>query len=111
LKKARAAYVKTLGRVRVRANKIKRADDFCLGWVFTVVAKLHEFTNTPDEQAAIDNYVANLEWADGLKTINRAAVRKSGVNDFANGRRAAAGVQIQHGVEGQEAGARLLGVN
>jgi hypothetical protein len=111
LKKARTVYIKTLGRVRARANKTKRADDFCLGWAYTVVAKLHEFTNTPDEQTAIDIYVASLKWDNDLKTISRAAVRKSGVNDFANGRRAAADVQIQHGVEGQEAGVRLLAVN
>ena len=110
LKNARGAYVKTLGRVKVRKNKIKRADDFCLGWAYTVVAKLHEFTNTPDEQTAIDNYVESLNWGDDLKTISRAAVRTSGINDFANGRRAAADVQIQHGIEGEEAGARLLGV-
>jgi hypothetical protein len=111
IKKARSEYLKTLSRVRIRGNKIKRADDFCRGWVYAVVAKLHEFTNTPDEQAAIDTYVASLEWDDDLKTISRSAVTKSGINDFANGRRAAVNVQIQHGVEGQEAGARLLGIN
>jgi hypothetical protein len=108
LKKARNAYMRKLNRVRLRANKIKRADDFCLGWVHTVVSKLHEFTNASDEQAAIDNYVANLNWGDDLKTISRKAVIKSGINDFANGRRVAADVQIQHGIEGQESGARLL---
>jgi hypothetical protein len=108
LKKARNEYMRKLSRVRLRANKIKRADDFCLGWVHTVVSKLHEFANTPDEQAAIDSYVANLNWGDDLKIISRKAVIKSGANDFSNGRRAAADVQIQHGVEGEEAGARLL---
>jgi hypothetical protein len=109
LKRARLEYVKTLNRVRIRGNKIKRADDFCLGWVYTVVSKLHEYTNTPDEQTAIDDFVANLDWADGLKTISRGGVGKSTGNDFGNGQRAAAGVQIQHGIEGYESGARLLG--
>jgi hypothetical protein len=108
LKKTRNEYMRKLNRVRLRANKIKRADDFCLGWVHTVVSKLHEFANTPDEQAAIDNYVANLNWGDDLKTISRKAVKNSGINDFANGRRAAADVQIQHGIEGRESGTRLL---
>jgi hypothetical protein len=71
-----------------------------------VASKLHEFTNTPDEQAAIDMYVANLGWND-LKTIKRKSVSR-GLNDFAKGRKAAADVQIQHGVEGEETGARLL---
>jgi hypothetical protein len=108
LKKARADYMKTLSRVRIRNNKIHRADDFCLGWVVTVVSKLHEFTNTPDEQKAIDKYVANLKWTNGLKTITRKPIKRSELNDFVNGRRAAADVQIQHGVEGREGGVRLL---
>jgi hypothetical protein len=108
LKKARDEYMKKLSRVRLRANKIKRADDFCLGWAYTVVSKLHGFANTPDEQTAIDNYVANLNWGEDLKTISRKEIKRSGVDDFSNGRRAAKDVQIQHGVEGKEAGAMLL---
>jgi hypothetical protein len=108
LKKARVNYLKTLNRVRIRENKVKRADDFCLGWVYTVVSKLHKLTNGPDEQKAIDDFVAALNWGDDLKAISRKAVKQSGVNDFGNGRRAAADVQIQHGVEGEEAGSRLL---
>ena len=105
MKRARSDYMQKLSRVRSMSNKIKRADEFCFGWAWTVASKLAEFTNTPDEQAAIDIYVANLGWTDNLKLINRG---KSKANDWANGRRAGAGVQIQHGVEGQEQGARLL---
>jgi hypothetical protein len=108
LKKARNEYMKKLNRVRIRTNKIKRADVFCLGWAFTVVSKLHEFTNTPDEQSAVDNYVADLEWGDDLKAISRREIKQSGINDFSNGRLEAKDVQIRHGVEGKESGARLL---
>jgi hypothetical protein len=108
LKKARKDYLKKLNLVRIRGNKIKRADDFCLGWVVMVIAKLHEFTNTADEQRAIDTYVANLDWGEDLKTISRGTVKKSSVNDYINGREAASGVQIQHGLEGRERGAPLL---
>jgi hypothetical protein len=108
LKKARSEYIKTLNRVRLRANKIKRADEFCFGWAVRVGSKLHEFANAPDEQTAIDNYVADLGWSDKLKTISRGAVKRSGINDFINGGQAAADVQIQRGVEGRESGARLL---
>jgi hypothetical protein len=108
LKNARNNYMRQLTRVRSRTNKIKRADEFCLGWVYTVVGKLNQFTNTPDEQKAIDDYVANLDWGDNLKTISRGAVKGSGLNDYANGRKAGAGVQVQHGVDGGESGARLL---
>jgi hypothetical protein len=108
LKKARTDHLKKLNRVRNRGNKIKRADNFCIGWAYTVIAKLHEFTNTSDEQMAIDNYIANLNWGDDLKTISRGA-GKSRENDFANGRMVAADVQINAGIEGCEAGIRLLG--
>jgi hypothetical protein len=108
LKKARNEYMKSLNRVRLRSNKIKRADDFCFGWAVMVVSKLHEFTNTSDEQMAIDSFVENLNWGDDLKTISRESLKRSGINDYVNGRRAAADVQIRHGVEGKEVEARLL---
>jgi len=111
MKSARNNYMKQLTKTRSRKNKTKRADEFCLGWAVTVVDKLNQFTNTPDEQSAIDDYVANLEWGDGLKTISRSAIKGSTLNDYANGRRAATGVQIQNGVEGKESGALLLEVN
>jgi hypothetical protein len=107
VKKARSEYMKQLTRVRSRTNKIKRADEFCLGWVCTVIDKLNIFTNTPDEQKAIDNYVLNLKWGGKLKTISRGTVKTS-INDFVNGRRAGAGVEIQHGIAGQESGALFL---
>jgi hypothetical protein len=106
MKNARNNYIKQLTRVRSRTNKTKRADDFCLGWVYTVIQKLNQFTNTPDEQKAINIYVAKLEWGDNLKTINRGKVASK--NDFANGRRAGTGVEIQHGIAGKESGALLL---
>jgi hypothetical protein len=107
LKKARREYMKILNRVRIPKNKTARADNFCYGWVVTVVSKLHEFTNTPDEQEAIDNYVDSLGWNGSQETIQRKHARGN-LNDFANGRRAAADIQIQHGVEGEEEGARLI---
>lgn len=104
MKNARNKYLKKLSRVHSRTNKTKRADDFCLGWVHTVVEKLNQFTNTPDEQKAIDIYVSSLDWGDNLKTIDRGAVKK--IDDFKNGRRAGEGVEIQNGIEGE--GALLL---
>jgi hypothetical protein len=109
LKKARSEYMKQLTRVRSKTNKIKRADEFCLGWAYTVVNKLNRFTNTQDEQKAIDNYVAKLKWGDSLKTISRGSIKNSSINDFENGRRAGTGVEIQNGIDGQENGVCLLG--
>jgi hypothetical protein len=108
LKNACNEYMKKLTRVRSRTNKIKRADEFCLGWVCTVVAKLNQFTNTPDEQNAIDNYVANLKWGDNLKTTSRGVIKGSAIDDYWNGRRAGTGVEIQHGIVGVKSGTLLL---
>jgi len=108
MKNARNDYLKQLKRVRSRIIKTKRADDFCLGWAYAVVDKLHRFTNTDAEQIAIDGYVSNLNWTANLKTISRGS--KCGSNDILNGRRAAADVEIQHGVEGKKSGALLLGL-
>jgi hypothetical protein len=102
LRSARRKYIKNLKRVRLRGNKTKRADEFCLGWVYTVVSKLSEFTNSAGEQEAIDNYVAALNWTKGAKTLKREKVKNTGINDFENGRKEGAGVQIQHGMEGRE---------
>ena len=108
LKNARNNYMKQLKRVRSRTNKMKRGDEFCLGWVITVIDKLNLFTNAPDEQKAIDDYVANLNWGNNLKPISRGAIKGSAINDFANGRRAGTGVEIQNGMGCQESGVLLL---
>jgi hypothetical protein len=108
LKKARKDYLGTLARVRTKINKTKRADIFCLGWVCTVVDKLIQFTNTQDEKSAIDSFVESLKWGNNLKTIARSLLKDSAHDDFANGRRAAGDVHIQHGVEGGQSEALLL---
>ena len=108
LKKARGEYIKKLNRVRLRSNKIIRADRFCFGWVSIVISKLAIFTNTGEEQTAIDNHVAGLRWGGKVKPIIRKA-SKIAANDFSNGWEAGAAVRLQHGVEGRESGARLLG--
>jgi len=108
MKKARTDYLKKLTKVRKRINKIKRADEFCFGWAITVAEKLYQFANSNKEQEAIDVFVATLNWGDAIKTIDRDAVKKSDFNDYLNGRKEGAGVQIQHGIEGQKSGAFLL---
>jgi hypothetical protein len=111
MKKARSEYMRKLTRVRIRTNKIKRADEFCIGWASAVVRKLRILTNTPAEEKAIGNYVGNLNWGKNLKTISRDAIKNLQINDYANGRRAADGVEIQHGVEGHSRGSLLLGAD
>jgi len=108
VKKARAAHLKTLTKVRTRSAKMKRADMFCKGWVAQVTNKLCEFTNTPKEEKAIEKYMAGQLYSGNITPRTRGSVR-SGENDFAAGARAGSGVELQHGVGGKENGVRLLG--
>jgi hypothetical protein len=53
LKSARTKYVQSLTRVKSRGNKIRRADEFCMGWVMQVIDKLKDFANSQEEDRAI----------------------------------------------------------
>jgi hypothetical protein len=108
LKSARTKYVKSLTRVRSRAIKIRRADEFCMGWVVTVTDKLKEFANSPEEEAAIEKACKDARWGGSVKTLDRKPPKQKRWDDYFNGKRAGDGVALQHGVEGEEAGARLL---
>ena len=100
IKRARMDYLKSLTRVKDRARRTKRADDFCLGWVHTVCKKLHAFVITPSEKGAIERYVEKLGWSNTLQTINRGAI-DGRAHDFGKGLNAGKGIELQHGVSGQ----------
>jgi hypothetical protein len=106
--KARTEYIKSLKKVKSRYQKTIRADQFCRGWVASVCQKLREFANTPEVETALDAYEQDQGWVVGSGGIDRKAKRDYG--DWYNGLAAGRGVLIQHGVEGQESGARLLGM-
>ncbi|MDR3173011.1 MAG: DUF2786 domain-containing protein [Treponema sp.] len=108
LKSARKKYVQSLNRVRNRSNKIRRADEFCTGWVMTVIDKLKEFTNSPEEETAIEKAVQDAGWHGAVKSLDRKPLKRYGWEDYINGKRAGAGIELQHGVEGEERGSRLL---
>jgi len=100
LKKARTDYVKSLSRVRLRKNKTKRADDFCIGWVMSVSSKLSEFTNTEAEKSAISAFIEKLDWEKNLQTLKRGEIDYD--KDYIKGSLAGDGVELHHGVKGKE---------
>jgi hypothetical protein len=109
LRRARTEYLKSLYRVRSRAVKIKRGDEFSKGWVSIVIQKLKTFSGTPEENMVLEMYMKkyiNLETVSG---IDRGAIRKYEYLDWSKGRKAGEGVEIQHGVEGRKFGVPLLG--
>jgi hypothetical protein len=109
LKYARADYIKTLYRVKSRNTKIRRGDEFSKGWVSIVTQKLKEFSGTPEEDKALEMYMKKYENNPTRTGINRKAVGRYEHQDWYNGRKAGSGVEIQHGIEGQNSGAKLIG--
>ena len=106
LKKARTEYVKSLSRVRIRKNKTKRADDFCIGWVMSVSSKLSDFTNTEAEKSALSNFIEKLNWRDDLQTIKRGEIDYA--KDFQKGSLAGDDIELHHGVKGKANSTLLL---
>jgi hypothetical protein len=95
LNKARAAYIKSLYRVRNRYTKTCRADEFCRGWAYAVTKKLGAASLSPEEEKALDSYELSLGW----KTVDARAGRKSNnENDWGNGHVSGDTVEIQQGV-------------
>lgn len=88
------------------ANKTKRADQFCQGWVYAVYTKVAEFAGAAPS-AATETYMLkhHPELVDG-KAIDRNANAKAlslrALNDTAAGIQAADAVRLNHGVGGQE---------
>jgi len=109
LKKARAEYIKSLYRVRSRNTKIRRGDEFSKGWVSIVVQKLKAFAGTPEEEMALEMYMKKYENAPSVSGIDRKGIGRYGFQDWYHGRKAGSGVEIQHGIEGQDRSTRLIG--
>jgi hypothetical protein len=108
LKSARTKYVQSLTRVKNRGNKTRRADEFCIGWVTTIGDKLREFVNSPEEETAVEKAVQDAGWGGEVKCVDRKPPKRNRWNDFFNGKKAGDSIELQHGVEGEETGARLL---
>jgi len=97
LKSARAAYIKTLYRVRSKHRKTRRADDYCSAWVDAVTEKLSAFAGlTEEEQKAVGVYVAKNH--PNLERMNPVSRSFGNFADYRNGHRAGEGVELQHGV-------------
>jgi hypothetical protein len=111
LRRARAEYLKTLYRVRSRATKIKRGDEFSKGWVSIVIQKLKTFSGTPEENMALEMYMKKYTDLETVSGIDRGAIKKYEYLDWHKGREAGEGVEVQHGVESQKSGTPLLGDN
>jgi hypothetical protein len=111
LRRARAEYIKTLYRVRSRATKIRRGDEFSRGWVSIVIQKLKTFSGTPEENMVLEMYMKKYTDLETVSGIDRGTVKKYEHRDWYKGRESGEGVEVQHGVEGRKSGVPLLGDN
>ncbi|MDG3444592.1 DUF2786 domain-containing protein [Nitrospirillum amazonense] len=112
--KARAAYVsKELKRVTVRANKIRRADLFCEGWIATAVAKARPVARTKQASAAIAA-LTSLTYGQlkSINTINRndgRTLRDYELRDRQRGAKAGKEVDFHLGLAADPAPRHRLG--
>lgn len=107
IRKARTEYMKNaLKRVKITANKTRRADLFCDGWIDTASSLLLDlYSPNTHTMQRIDQYIAqkhqNLK---DLKTTDRNAGRNFGERDFndhAAGRAAGQSAQLNRGMSGE----------
>lgn len=107
LVKARQLHVAIkLGRVKKRANKIKRADDFCAGWLAIVERQVITFVLSDQEQAAMAKHLAQQETVQFKGRVN-GDNGKIDHRDFADGWDAGKDVRLNRGV-GKDGGAKAL---
>jgi len=107
IRKARTDYIKTaLKRVKVTANKTRRADLFCDGWIDTASRLILDLSaSNPATTKRVDQYMSrqhqNLK---DLKTTDRNAGRNFGERDFndhAAGKVAGKSAQLNRGMSGE----------
>lgn len=89
------------------ANKTRRADIYCEGWVRAVTALITRFASGETHQAAIDAYVAKhypaLISAQGRDRIGDRLLRPNEAMDYVHGQRSGRDAQLSRGVGGAEA--------
>ncbi|VXD04032.1 DUF2786 domain-containing protein [Pseudomonas sp. 9Ag] len=106
VRQARRDYIAdTLKRCKT-ATKTRRADIFCDAWVWSVRTKVQEFAGSQAPSAAVEAYIRkhHPELESGTfndRNATKGKLSDRALNDAANGIRAATGVQLNHGVDGQ----------
>ncbi len=105
LKKARTVFISTqLKRVQIKANKVKRADLFCEGWVLEATKQVSNLNPNKEKIDQIQSYVQqkhkvrNSEPTDRNKKTNTSADRYQ--NDLHAGRTAGKNAKLNNAMNG-----------
>ena len=107
LKKARTHFISTkLNRVQIRANKVKRADMFCEGWVMEASEQARRIKPDTEKLKQIEAHINKTNELTTFKPKNRNEKTRDSSrsrNDYWSGRQAGKDAQINHGMNaGQE---------
>jgi hypothetical protein len=105
---ARRNYMKDIYRCK-RDTKIRRGDSFCIGWVSTVVKKIHAFAGSEEDEALLDQYIKRHKDIVHSEVKSRKSISRYSDTDYAQGYRAASDVKLQNGVQNQEPRQMLIG--
>jgi len=105
LKAARKEYIASeLKYVRLRSNKVKRADVYCMGWVYAVADAVSSLKVELPE--LVNTYIAlersGLVTGKGSRSVKLGKNRKD-ANDFNRGHGAGSDVDIHRAVNGSQA--------
>jgi hypothetical protein len=100
LRSARAAYLLTLKRCK-RDTKIRRADEYCLGWVAVVSDKIARFATlevAEAEASILQRYMDRYSASTGsfIDRVNR----NGPLRDYSLGAEEGRTVEIRHGMQG-----------
>ena len=105
LKKARTTFIATqLKRVQIKANKIKRADLFCEGWVLEATKQVSNLNPNKEKLDQIQTYIdqkhqiRNGEVKDRNKKTNTNSDRYQ--NDLHAGRQAGKNAKLNNAMNG-----------
>lgn len=102
LKKARTTFINTtLKRVQIRANKVKRADMFCEGWVLEASEQARRIKPNTEKLKQIEAHIKKTTELTTFKPKNRNEKTRDSSrsrNDYWSGRQAGKEAQINHGM-------------
>lgn len=107
LKKSRSTYISTqLKRVQIKANKVKRADLFCEGWVLEATRQVSNLKPNESKLTQIDAYIQSKRKTQNAKPRDRNEKTNTNAdryqNDLHAGRQAGKEAQLNQAMNGSK---------
>lgn len=105
LKKARTTFISTqLKRVQIKANKVKRADLFCEGWVLEATRQVSNLNPNKEKVDQIKVYMQNKHKIQNAEPVDRNKKTNTNTdryqNDLHAGRQAGKNAKLNNAMNG-----------